>query len=153
MPRLRTKPVPAAAPALIGWRERVRLPELGVGLIIAKIDTGARSAALHAEDIEVHGGRVRFRVPLNGREHQYDLPLTGHRRVKSTSGHSEARAVIETDVVIGNHRFVAEITLTDRTDMGIPMLLGRASIRGRFLVHPGRSFLLSRPRKKKRKAE
>ena len=148
MPRLRTKSDPAPAPVLIGWRERVRLPELGVGLITAKIDTGARSAALHAEDIEVHGSRVRFRVPLNGREHQYDLPLAGHRRVKSTSGHSEARAVIETDVVVGSHRFAAEITLTDRADMGVPMLLGRASIRGRFVVHPGRSFILS---KKKRK--
>lgn len=150
MPRLKSKSHTASPPPLIGWRERVRLPELGVGLIVAKIDTGARSAALHAEDIEIHGHRVRFRVPINGRDHHCDLPLRGHRRVKSTSGHSEARAVVETDIMVGSHRFTAEVTLTDRADMGVPMLLGRASIRGRFMVHPGRSFILSR--KKKRKA-
>ena len=150
MPRLKEKPT-RREPLLIGWRERVRLPELAVGIIIAKVDTGARSAALHAEDIEVHGSRVRFRVPLNGRDHVYDLPLTGHRRVKSTSGHSEARAVIETDVQVGEHRFTAEITLTNRTDMGMPMLLGRAAVRGRFVVDPGRSFLLSRKKKRKQK--
>ena len=148
MPRLKTR-TPSAPPALIGWRERVRLPQLAVGIIVAKVDTGAKSAALHAEDIEVHGGRVRFRVPLNGRDHEYNLPLAGHRRVKSTSGHSEARAVIETDVVVGEHRFAIEITLTNRTDMGVPMLLGRSSIKGRFAVHPGKSYILSRKRKRK----
>jgi hypothetical protein len=148
MPRLKPRSV-SPLPALIGWRERVRLPQLAVGIVTAKVDTGAKSAALHAEDIEIHGGRVRFRVPLNGRDHAYDLPLAGHRRVKSTSGHSEARAVIETDVVIGEHRFATEITLTNRTDMGVPMLLGRASIKGRFVVHPGKSFILSRKRKRK----
>ena len=75
--------------------------------------------------------------------------LAGHRRVKSTSGHSEARAVIETDVVVGEHRFAIEITLTNRTDMGVPMLLGRSSIKGRFAVHPGKSYILSRKRKRK----
>jgi hypothetical protein len=148
MPRLRNKPS-APLPELIGWRERVRLPQLGIGLITAKVDTGARSAALHAEDIEIHGSRVRFRVSINGRHHHCEMSLAGHRRVKSTSGHSEARAVIETDVVVGHHRFPAEITLTNRTDMGVPMLLGRASIRGRFVVHPGRAFLVSARKKKK----
>lgn len=147
MPRLRNR-TPAPPPELIGWRERVRLPQLGIGLIIAKVDTGARSAALHAEDIEIHGSRVRFRVHVNGRDHHCEMQLAGHRRVKSTSGHSEARAVIETDVVVGHHRFAVEITLTDRTDMGVPMLLGRAGIRGRFLVHPGRSFIVSAKKKK-----
>jgi hypothetical protein len=148
MPRLKPRSV-SPLPALIGWRERVRLPQLAVGMIVAKVDTGAKSAALHAENIRVHGTRVRFRVPLNGRDHEYDLPLAGHRRVKSTSGHSEARAVIETDVVVGEHRFATEVTLTDRTDMGVPMLLGRSSIKGRFVVHPGKSFILSRKRKRK----
>jgi hypothetical protein len=58
--------------------------------------------------------------------------------------------VVETDVEIGSHRFRTEVTLTDRTDMGVPMLLGRASIRGRFAVHPGRSFIISRGNKKLR---
>ena len=58
------------------------------------------------------------------------------------------RAVVETDIAIGLSKFTAEITLTDRTDMGVPMLLGRATIRGKFIVHPGRSFLISRIKRK-----
>ena len=137
-------------PTLIGWRERVRLPAIGIGPITAKIDTGARSAALHAEDIRVSGTRVRFRVSVNGRDHHCELAIKGRRQVKSTSGHSETRPVVETDIQIGSHRFRTEITLTNRTDMGVPMLLGRASIRGRFAVHPGRSYIISRENKKKK---
>lgn len=148
MPRLKSKLHPATAPALIGWREQVHLPKLGVGPIDAKIDTGARSAALHAEDIQVQGQRVRFLIPVNGRNHHCELPVHGRRYIRSSSGHSENRIVVETDLAIGKQRFPIEITLTDRTDMGVPMLLGRAAIRGKFLVHPGRSFLISRKKRK-----
>jgi hypothetical protein len=126
----------------------VHLPKLGLGPLIAKIDTGARSAALHAEDIVIKGNHVRFAIPNNGRKHHFELPIKGQRRVKSTSGHSEMRAVVETDIAIGTAKFTAEITLTDRADMGVPMLLGRATIRGKFIVHPGRSFLISRTKRK-----
>ena len=118
---------------LIGWREQVRLPDLGLGPFIAKIDTGARTAALHAEDIEIHGGAVRFAV--HGKV--CEASLEGRRRVKNSSGASEMRAVIITTIRIGKAEFDAEVTLTDRADMGVPMLLGRATIRGRYLVHPG----------------
>ena len=148
MPRLKSKTHSAIPPSLIGWRERVHLPKLGLGPLIAKIDTGARSAALHAEDIVIKGHHVNFCVPINGSNRCYELPIIGHRRVKSTSGHSEMRAVVETDIAIGGTKFTAEITLTDRTDMGVPMLLGRATIRGKFIVHPGRSFLISRTKRK-----
>src|SRR5687767_5883192 len=124
---------------IIGWREQVRLPKLGVGPITAKIDTGARSAALHAEAIDVHGQRVRFLLPVNGRNHHCELAVKGRRRVRSSSGHSENRIVVETDLAIGSRTFAIEVTLTDRTDMGVPMLLGRAAIRGRFIVDPGRA--------------
>jgi hypothetical protein len=126
---------------LIGWKERVSLPELGLGPLIAKVDTGARSAALHAEDIAVTGRRVRFNVPLYGHVHACELPMQGVRRVRASSGHAELRIVIETEIEIGGASYPTEITLTDRTDMGVPMLLGRASVRGRYLVHPGRSFI------------
>ncbi|CAN5277749.1 RimK/LysX family protein [soil metagenome] len=149
MPRLRSKPStdPHVA-TLIGWREYVRMPALLPGAIIAKIDTGARSAALHAEDIRIAGygphRTVKFTVPVNARNYHCELPLAGERRVKSSFGHSEMRVVVATTVAIGEHRFRAEITLTNRTDMGVPMLLGRTVIRGRFIVHPGRSFLISK---------
>ena len=146
MPRLKSKT--SLPPALIGWRERVSLPEIGIGPIIAKIDTGARSAALHATDIVQHGHHVSFTVPVKGRNHHCSLPLRGHRKVKSTSGHSQTRAVVETDVKIGTVKFPIEITLTDRADMGVPMLLGRASIRGRYVVHPARSHILSAKKRK-----
>jgi hypothetical protein len=135
---------------LIGWRERVRLPELGIGPIIAKVDTGARTAALHAEDIRILGRTVWFKVPVNGRTHHCHLPYRGEKRVKSTSGHSSTRVVVETVIRIGTLDIPAQITLTDRTDMGVPMLLGRTTVRGHFVVHPGRSYIVSRATKKKR---
>ena len=149
----RSKPTrPSAAPSvLIGWREWVHLPKIGVGPIIAKIDTGARSAALHAEGIKVTGTRVDFGVFVNGRHQHCVMRLVGRRRVKNSGGRSESRLVVETDVQIGEYCLPTEITLTDRTDMGVPMLIGRAGIRGRFLVHPGRSFILSRQKQKTRR--
>lgn len=144
----RQKQVKDGEPVLIGWRERVSLPALGVGTFTAKIDTGARSAALHATNIEQDDHHVTFILPLPRRKHHCRLPLKGLRRVKSSSGHIETRAVVETEVKIGPHRLTMEVTLTDRTDMGVAMLLGRTSIGHGFLVHPTRTNLLS-PRKRK----
>jgi hypothetical protein len=145
--------------ALIGWQETVSLPELGVGPIVAKIDTGARSAALHADDIEITGRgkrmKVRFKVQRRGgssRRIECDMPLHDLRRVKSSNGQIELRAVISTAVEIGDQLLEAEVTLTQRADMGAVMLIGRSSIKGNFLVDPSRTFLRSRrPRKTKTK--
>jgi hypothetical protein len=130
----------------LGWKEHVRFPKLGLGPIIAKVDTGARTAALHADAIEVSGQSVRFVIVENGRRRVYRAPLEGHKRVKSSSGHSETRPVIRATLQIGQIRFKAEVTLTDRTDMGYPMLLGRNTIKGLFLVNPARTFLLDHMR-------
>jgi hypothetical protein len=144
-------------PALLGWQESVHLPELGAGPIVAKIDTGARSAALHAEDIRVTGRgkrmKVRFKVQRRGsstRRIECEMPLHDLRRIKSSNGQIELRAVISTPIEIGGHVLDAEITLTQRADMGAAMLIGRSSIKGLFLVDPSRTFLRSkRPRKTK----
>lgn len=132
---------------IIGWKEFVRFPKLDLGPIIAKIDTGARSAALHADVIEVLGKRVRFTIIEDGKSRSYRAPLAGHKRVKSSNGISELRPVIRATLDLGGHSFKAEVTLTDRTDMGVLMLLGRNSIKGHFIVNPARTFLL-KPRKK-----
>ena len=145
------------SPGLLGWQESIHLPELGAGPIVAKIDTGARSAALHAEDIRVTGRgkrmKVRFKIQRRGsssRRIECEMPLHDLRRIKSSNGHIELRAVISTPVEIGGQLLEAEITLTQRADMGAAMLIGRSSIKGIFLVDPSRTFLRSRrPRKKK----
>jgi hypothetical protein len=144
---------------LIGWRETVSLPELGAGPIVAKIDTGARSAALHADDIKITGRgkrmKVRFKVQRRGnssRRIECEMPLHDLRRIKSSNGHIELRAVISTRLEIGGRVLEAEVTLTQRSDMGAAMLIGRSSIQGNFLVDPSRTFLRSRrPRKTKTK--
>ncbi len=142
---------PKLPPVLAGWREYVHLPELGIGPLRAKLDTGARSAALHAENITVYvknrQPRIRFDVPAetgSRRVKRCDLALADARRVKNTGGISELRHVVETQISLGGNVWVSHITLTDRTDMGVPMLLGRTTIKNRFVIHPGRSFMLTR---------
>lgn len=129
---------------LIGWREDVCLRDLSTDVLIAKIDTGAKTAALHADNIQVRGKRVSFDLQ-NAR---HELALFGLKRVKSSNGMSELRPIIETIIEVGAYKFLTEITLTDRTDMGVPMLLGREALKGRFIVNPARSFILSRRKKK-----
>lgn len=135
---------------LIGWREYASLPGVGIGPVIAKIDTGARTAALHAENIDIlsepNGRFVRFDAVVDEARHvtrRCALPLHGVKRVKNTSGLAEERYVIETELELAGRRWPVLVTLADRGDMGMPMLIGRSAIKGRFIVHPGRSFLLS----------
>ena len=134
---------------LIGWREDVLLPQFGDGLIIAKIDTGARNAALHAENILLKGKRVNFVLELDGIRQRHELTVIGTKRVKSSNGFSELRPIVEIVIQVGIHKFPVETTLTNRTDMGVPMLLGRNSIKGRFIVNPAKSFIISRLKKKR----
>lgn len=147
-------------PVPIGWQEAVRLPELDAGPIVAKIDTGARSAALHADDIQISGRgkrmKVRFKLQRrsgSNRRIECEMPLHDLRRIKSSNGQIELRAVISTQVEIGDYILDAEITLTQRADMGAAMLIGRNSIKGTFLVDPSRTFVRSkRPKKMKSKS-
>lgn len=132
---------------LIGWREDVSLPLLGYGVLVAKIDTGAKISAIHAEAIVVSGSHVHFTIPLDGHAHKCSAVLVDLKRIKSSNGSSELRPVIETEIEVGEHNFKSQVTLTHRGDMGVPMLLGRMSLKGRFLVHPDRSFILSRKKK------
>ena len=137
----------------VGWREWVSLPELGVGEIKAKIDTGARTSALHAFHAEpfVRDGRrlIRFGVhPVQRRRHPdilCEAPLIGERIVISSNGQHEQRFVITTMLSIGAYTWPIEMTLADRDEMGFRMLLGRQALAGRFLVDPSTSFKFDRP--------
>ncbi len=133
---------------IIGWREWAALPELGVDRIKAKIDTGARTSALHAFDIELYKKRgrdwVRFTIQpeqRNAANKQWcTCPVRETRMVTNSGGTREQRFVIETVLNMGDQSWPIEITLTNRDQMGFRMLLGRTAIKGHFLVNPGRSF-------------
>lgn len=151
-----------APPPVIGWREWVALPDLGVEYIKVKVDTGARTSSLHAFDLEeeTRGGIavVRFMIhPEQRRAHPeipVELPLVARRKVRDSGGRSELRPVVETEVSLHGRRWPIELTLTRRDAMGFRMLLGRQAIRNRFLVDPGRSYCAGKrirkvPRKRK----
>jgi hypothetical protein len=135
------------AKPVIGWREWVNLPDLGVPAVKAKVDTGARSSSLHAWDIELDDGAglVRFNVrPLQDDESMVvatSAPLVEHREVRSSNGEVDRRAVIRTTAVVLGQPLTIELSLADRDEMGFRMLLGRSAIRRRFVVDAGRSFL------------
>ena len=140
----RIRPLP-----VIGWREWVAVPELGIARLKAKADTGARTCALHAIGVRVDGDRVRFRVhPMQRSAHttvECSAPLVGYRSVRSSSGELSRRPVILTRLVIGDRAWNVEVTLVRRDLMGFRMLLGRQALRRRLRVDPGRSFLAELP--------
>jgi hypothetical protein len=125
---------------LAGWKEAVSFPRLKLGPLVAKLDTGARTAALHVDAVGIAGRRVRFMI---GRK-RFAAPLVGYKRVKSSNGVSQLRPVIRATLQLGMHTIRTEITLANRSDMDVPMLLGRATVKGLCLVHPGKTFLLTR---------
>jgi hypothetical protein len=150
---------------VIGWREWIALPALGIAAIKPKIDTGARSSSLHAFNIETftRGGVtwVRFDVhPIQRDDRtivQAEARVLEFRQIRSSSGHQSLRPVIRTEIGLAGRRWEVELTLASRDEMGFRMLLGREAVRGRFVVDPGRSYLVSQsptrgaPRKTQRK--
>jgi len=136
----------------IGWREWIALPDLGIPAVKAKIDTGARTSAIHVfnlEEFSTNGQQmVRFGIhPLQKNtdiERICKAPLLERRKVKNSGGHSENRYVIQTTAVLGSERWPISVTLTNRDLMMFRMLLGRKALENRFLINPGRSFLAGR---------
>lgn len=134
----------------IGWREWVSLPDLAISNIKAKVDTGAKTSALHAfyvEHFERNGAAwVRFGVhPLQSSQEQVvvcEAPVKDVRRVTDSGGHAEMRPVIETTVFFHGSARTIELTLTDRENMLFRMLLGRSALKRCYLVDSGKSFLL-----------
>ncbi|WP_162789566.1 RimK/LysX family protein [Altererythrobacter sp. ZODW24] len=136
----------------IGWREYVDLPDLGLEHIPAKIDTGARTSALHVDSIkpfEAEDGtemvRVSFRIRHNPGEKpervHRELPVAGLRKVMSSNGTYEDRWVIRTVLELGDRKRAANFTLTNRGSMRYPILVGRSAMRSRYEIDPSKSFL------------
>ncbi len=138
---------------VIGWREWVQLPDLGVAEMKVKVDTGADNSSLHAfnvERFERDGTEyVRFEIHPKQRSRrpsiQCEAPLAMEKKVKNPGGRSELRPVIRTTVVVAGVELSALVNLTSRDEMGFRMLLGRRAVRNKFFVDPGRSYLGPRP--------
>lgn len=135
---------------LVGWREWVFLHSFDDTPIKAKVDTGARTSALHAFQIDTFSrdNQLWVRFGLHPRQQDTDYvvtceaPVKDRRQVTDSGGHKEMRYVIETLLSLDGQTFVTEVTLTDRENMRFRMLLGRTALKKRYLVDSGRSFIL-----------
>lgn len=137
---------------VLGWREWLALPELGIRAIRAKVDTGARSSALHVVDQELFrrddADWVRFALETGepGQSSQVvEARVVDRRRVTDSGGHSSERIFIRTRLCLAGRQWRAELNLAQRRNMLFPMLLGRTAMAGRFIVDPEASFLLGDP--------
>lgn len=137
---------------IVGSEEWCSLPELKVPVIKCRVDSGARTSALHAFNINgfERDGQpwVRFEVHPLQKDRKLSVPCEApvhdQRSVKSSSGMAERRFVIRTRVHLGDHDWAIEVTLTNRDSMGYRMLLGREAMQDRVLVDPSSSFCLGR---------
>ena len=142
---------------VLGWREWLELPQLGVAAVKAKIDSGARTSSLRVDQLEAHerdGAHwLRF-VVRPGRSTRSpvvcEAPAVDRREVCDSGGHVTLRWFIRTEFALAGRRWQAEINLTPQSDMLFPLLLGRTALGGRFVVDPAASYVCGRPRRKRR---
>ncbi|MEZ5462084.1 ATP-dependent zinc protease [Dokdonella sp.] len=132
---------------VLGWKESVVLPDLGNIRLPAKLDTGARTSALHAVDMKYSRSRstmwIEFDLPDidQSRRHRFRLPVAEHRTIRSSTGTAQIRPVVILALRLAGQVWATEVTLTDRSDMELPMLIGRSALKGKFVVDPARTRL------------
>ncbi len=137
---------------IIGRKERIHLPDWGVKNIIAKVDTGAYTSSIHCSHIAVDDGGVLHFVVLDPSHKQYKNTVQQTstyevKKVTSSSGQSEMRYKVKTRVVIFEEEIEAEFTLTNRSEMKYPILLGRKLLKGRFLVDVSKMYLAKKSKR------
>lgn len=142
----------------IGWTELVDLPEWGIERLRAKVDTGARTSALHVENIrELPHDQVSFDVVLHRAKRDRRVSVRTHivrrGRVRSSTGHTTTRIFVSTRIRIGPVTRPIEVSLVDREKMIHRMLLGRAALTGPFVIDVDRRMLLSPKRGARKKAK
>ena len=148
-----TLPTPQAKLLVVGWREWVTLPTLRIAWIKAKMDTGARTSAIDAENIREFTDAGAPYVAFACNPHQRKLlqasecvaPIIDERLVRSSSGHQQKRYVIQIDITLAGQTWPIEVSLAERANLDFRMLLGRSAIRGRCVVDPANSFLTGLP--------
>lgn len=132
---------------VVGWKEFVSFPEWGIRNVLAKIDTGAKTSAIHAEEItELPSGAVRFRVILDrksGHAVEVEAPAVRTSKVKPSTGVRQERHVVEAIIRIGKHRYKIDVSLVARKNMMCRMLVGRRALARRFVVDSAKQFLQS----------
>ncbi len=140
---------------IIGWSEVVALPTWGIRRLKAKIDTGARSSALHVENLVFLPGEVvEFDVVLNlsgTSKHRVTAPITRWARVLSSNGTGERRPFVKTKMKLGGVVIPVEMSLVSRGEMRFRMLVGRTALASKFLVDSGKRAPAKPKTKMKRK--
>ena len=126
---------------IVGRREYVNLPELSLFNLEAKIDSGAKTSCLHAKNVEEYGQMITFSFDYKGKEVNLTLPFTDKRRIKSSNGQVETRYVIETAFEVGCETRKCQLTLSDRSNMKFPVLVGERLLSQGFLVDTSLSFI------------
>jgi hypothetical protein len=143
---------PKAPPTLIGWREWAAFPDFGVGRIKAKIDTGAKTSAVHAFGVRTMEREgvlwAEFRLHPEQKRRRPEIrcaaPVVDRRRIRSSNGRVEERLVVRTVLALGGREWPIELSLANRDEMGFRLLLGRDAFRKDFVINPGKSFLLGK---------
>jgi hypothetical protein len=145
----------------VGRNERISLPEFGLFGVDAKIDTGAYGCSMHCNLIEVatiNGEKMLRIIPLRVKDHAYEgkpflFPYTKKKKVKNSMGGEEERYIIRTKVKIFDREIDTIFSLTDRSKMKFPVLLGRQFLKGRFVVDVSYTNRSIRAELKKKAAE
>jgi hypothetical protein len=137
---------------IVGWREWISVPGLNIKGIKAKIDTGARTSALHAINLKPFekDGQLKIKFGVYPLQRRNDIvvncqaDITDHRRVTSSDGQSEMRYIVHASIQLGNLSWPVELSLTNRKSMRFRMLLGRTAVKNIVLVDPAKSYIMGR---------
>ena len=143
------KKAPKAPLKVVGWREWISFPEFGGPSIRAKVDTGARTSAIHARNIRISVRDGIEYADFDIYPHQRDshvivhcrAPIVARRRIRNSGGHAQDRVIVRTPLRIGDDVFNIDLSLTRRDQMGYRMLLGRRALKNRYVVDSGRSYV------------
>ncbi len=147
---MRSRPAPGPDRRIIGVAEYVDFPDWGVRSLSARVDTGARTSALHVENVQLlPGSRVRFDVRLQrddaGARVTVETNVSRRTPVRSSTGHTESRIFVKAHVRLGGREQQIEVGLVDRRHMLYRMLLGRSALKHHFLVDVTKRYALGEP--------